>query len=161
MNYLKIKSQKTIEYNSEIPAQNFSMNKIDFLTNWQKKLAIGLGEVILTEKTFKGEVISMLIMSTNQFEELINFHWQNFRDLNKTSLIYKYFDRDYLGENEYWAVDFEVKIESVSEFLRHLEMIDSTYQLSDLVEKEYETTVEFCKKILKNKTQLWFKADNY
>jgi hypothetical protein len=33
------------------------MNKIDFLINWQKKLATGLGEVILTEKTFKGEVI--------------------------------------------------------------------------------------------------------
>jgi hypothetical protein len=137
------------------------MNKIDFLTNWQKKLATGLGEVILTEKTFKGEVISMLIMSTNQFEKLINFHWQNFRDLNKTCLIYKYFDRDYLGENQYWAVDVEVKIESISEFVSHLEMVDERYQLSDLVKKEYEATVEFCKKILKNKTQLYFKADDY
>lgn len=77
------------------------MNKIDFLTNWQKKSAIGLGEVILTEKTFKGEVISMLMMSTNQFEELIDFHWENFRDLNKTSLIYKYFDRDIYRNSKY------------------------------------------------------------
>ncbi|WP_027388494.1 hypothetical protein [Chryseobacterium gregarium] len=152
---------KMIEYNSEITARNINMNKIDFLTDWQKKLAIGLGEVILTEKTFKGEVISMLIMSTNQFEELINFHWENFRDLKKTSLIYKYFDRDYVGENQDWAVDVEVKIESVSEFVSHLELIDANYQLSDLIEKEYEATLKFCKKILKNNTQLCFQADNY
>lgn len=40
-------------------------------------------------------------------------------------------------------------------------MIDLRYQLSDLVEKEYEATVEFCKKILKNKTQFYFQADDY
>ncbi|MCD0480530.1 hypothetical protein LPB90_18980 [Chryseobacterium sp. LC2016-29] len=137
------------------------MNKIDFLSNWQKNLTVGLGEVILTEKTSKDEVTSMLIMSTNQFDNIINFHFENFRKLTETSLIYKYFDRDYIGENENWAVDVEMKIESVSEFVSHLEMIDENYELLDLVGKEYITTIEFCKKILNNDAQLYFKADNY
>ncbi|WP_435522965.1 hypothetical protein [Chryseobacterium indoltheticum] len=54
-----------------------------------------------------------------------------------------------------------MKIESVSEFVSHLEMIGANYQLSNLVEKEYEATIQFCKKILNNNTQLCFKADNY
>lgn len=94
-----------------------------------KNLTVGLGEVILTEKTSKDEITSMLIMSTNQFDDIINFHFENFRELTETSLIYKYFDRDYIGENENWAVDIEMKIESVSEFVSHLEMIDENYEL--------------------------------
>lgn len=54
-----------------------------------------------------------------------------------------------------------MKIESISEFVGHLEMIDANYQLSDLVEKEYEATIEFCKKIINNHTQLCFKVDKY
>lgn len=137
------------------------MNKVNFLTSWQRKVEVGLGEAILTEKTSIGEVISTLIMSTNQFEDIINFYWENFNELNKTSLIYKYFDRDHIGENENWAVDIEVKIENVSEFVNHLQMIDANYQLADIVKKEYKATIEFCKKILNNNTQLYFKADNY
>lgn len=137
------------------------MNKIDFLSNWQKNIAIGLGEVILTERTSKGENTSMLIMSTNQFDNLINFHWENFRKLNKESLIYKYFDRDYIRGDEKWAVDIEMKIENISEFINHLENIDKNYEPLDLVKKEYEAVIEFCKKILSNNTQLYFIADDY
>jgi len=40
------------------------------------------------------------------------------------SLLYKYFDRDYVGENEEWAVYSEVLIENIHEFLNHLTTID-------------------------------------
>ena len=40
------------------------------------------------------------------------------------SLLYKYFDRDYVRENEEWAVYSEVLIENIHEFLNHLTTID-------------------------------------
>jgi len=77
------------------------------------------------------------------------------------SLLYKYFDRDYVGENEEWAVYSEVLIENIHEFLNHLTTIDKKNEELNLVRKEYEYLMKFCEECIKNKSKIYFLADNY
>ncbi len=136
-------------------------NTINFLSDWQLSFAFGLGKVIFTEKDSNNKTLRKIIMSTNQFNNIVDYHWEKFRSLNTNSLLYKYFDRDYVGENEEWAVYSEVLIENIHEFLNHLTTIDKKNEELNLVRKEYEYLMKFCEECIKNKSKIYFLADNY
>ena len=141
--------------------KNNNYERIDFLKDWQKHFAFGLGEVIISEKTIEGETLSEIIMSTNQFDNMVDFYFDTFAKLNSESLIYKYFNRDYIGGEENWAVDSEVKIERLDEFLNHLKNIDESFEPVQIVKNEYETLIAFISKVIKNNNQLFFMAEGY
>lgn len=138
-----------------------TMKTIDLLTPWQNTTEVGLGEVIFTEKTAGGEAVSVLIMSTNQFDLLIHAHRENFRKLEKTSLVYRYFDRKYAGENQDWAVDAMMKVENVPEWISHLEQAYAGDESLTSLQKEYEATIAFCTKAVNHESELYFIADQY
>ena len=137
------------------------MKIIDFLSDWQKDFAFGLGEVIIQEKSIDSEILTKLIMSTNQFDNIVDFYHVTYVNLNQDSLLYNYFSRQYIGGDENWAVNNEVKVENVEEFLNHILNIDTNYETKQMVNKEYDAIIGLCKSAIDNKTQLYFKADDY
>lgn len=140
---------------------NNKYERIDFLSDWQKHFAFGLGDVTISEKTIEGETLSEIIMSTNQFDNMVDFYFDNFTKFDSESLIYKYFNRDYIGGEESWATDSEVKIERLDEFLNHLKNIDESFEPIQIVKNEYETLIAFISKVIKNNNHLFFMAESY
>ena len=145
------------------------MERINFLSDWQKNIQSGLGEVIFREKCINSVLQAELIMSTNQFDCIVNFylddHFQTIEDiknLNSNSVIYKYLKRSYIsGKEEYWATYNEVKIDNIQEFLDDIMNVEENYEGIKLVENEYKAIVKMCKSVVENKNQLFFIADNY
>lgn len=134
---------------------------IDLLSDWQKSISVGLGEVTITEKNGEGEVIRQIIMSTNQFDNMVDCYYELFKAFNPESLIYKYLNRDYVDGDEDWAVDIEVKIERVEEFLSHLQNIDEGCRTISIVKNEHDILLNFIADALKANHLLYFIADAY
>lgn len=140
---------------------NENFEKIDFMSDWQNNISVGLGDVFLTEKRNDGEIISEIWMSTNQFEHLISFYHETFEGLNPDDLIYKYYYRDYIDGDAEWAVDDYVSIGRVREFLSHLENIDEKFYNLQIVKKEFEALKYFIRRLINRGNQFYFKADCY
>lgn len=135
--------------------------RIDFMSDWQNNVSVGLGDVFLTEKGDNDEIISEIWMSTNQFEHIINFYNETFKELNSEDLIYKYYYRDYVDGDAEWAVDDYVSIERVEEFLSHLDNIDEKFYNLQIVKKEYEALKHLIRRLIKRGNKFYFKADCY
>ncbi len=137
------------------------METIDFLSDWQKHFAFGLGEVIFLEKNNDNIILTKIIMSTDQFDNIVDFYYESYLNFNKESLLYKYFNREYIGSNEEWAEYNEEVIENIEEFLNHILNVGPNYEALELVKDEYYSIINLCNSIIKNKTKLYFMADKY
>ena len=108
-----------------------------------------LDDIFFRVRNSDGDLLYELLLTTHLFENIIDHFFENFRNLNKESLIYKYFDRDFIGANEDWANRTE-EIINASEFLQMLVSIESKICVVEHIENEYlkqayNELIEICK----------------
>ena len=129
----------------------FEPIKIDLQTQWMKiyPYSLCLDDIFFRVRNSDGDLLYELLLTTHLFENIIDHFFENFRNLNKESLIYKYFDRDFIGANEDWANRTE-EIINASEFLQMLVSIESKICVVEHIENEYlkqayNELIEICK----------------
>ena len=129
----------------------FEPIKIDLQTQWMKiyPYSLCLDDIFFRVRNSDGDLLYELLLTTHLFENIIDHFFENFRNLNKESLIYKYFDRDFIGANEDWANRTE-EIINASEFLQMLVSIESNICVVEHIENEYlkqayNELIEICK----------------
>ena len=112
--------------------------KIELQTQWMEiyPYSMCLDDIFFRVRNSNGDLLYELLLTTHQFENIIYDFFKNFRNLNNESFVYKYYDRDYNGENIEWANRTEENIK-VPEFLQMLINIESKICVVGHIQNEY------------------------
>ena len=139
----------------------FEPIKIELQSQWMKiyPYSLCLDDIFFRVRNSDGDLLYELLLTTHQFENIIDVFFENFRNLNKESLIYKYFDRDFIGNNEDYAIGIEENFDA-TEFLQMLVNINSKIFENENIHNEYlknayNELMEICKYSIRNETQIF------
>ena len=131
------------------------MIKIELISEWMKifPYSLCLDEIYFRERNSVGTLIYELTLSTHQFGYIINPFYENFRELNPESLIYKCHSKDF--ENGDWAEKQEEECQSVEEFYNHLLEKREIICVFIEVKEAYNELLKICESTMKNKNKLF------
>lgn len=120
--------------------------------------SVCLDEIYFRERDNNGNLVYELVLSTHQFEFIINHYYSNFRELNPESLIYKYHIKGYENWND--SESKEEECNRVKEFYEQLINIKEkvVQETSDAIEALNEL-LKICESVMKNKNKFYSFSD--
>jgi hypothetical protein len=120
--------------------------------------SVCLDEIYFRERDNNGNLVYELVLSTHQFEFIINHYYSNFRELNPESLIYKYHIKGYENWND--SESKEEECYRVKEFYEQLINIKEkvVQETSDAIEALNEL-LKICESVMKNKNKFYSFSD--
>ncbi|SHL46104.1 hypothetical protein [Flavobacterium saccharophilum] len=134
--------------------------KIELISKWMKlyPYSVCLDEIYFRERDNNGNLVYELVLSTHQFEFIINHYYSNFRELNPESLIYKYHIKGYENWND--SESKEEECNRVKEFYEQLINIKEkvVQETSDAIEALNEL-LKICESVMKNKNKFYSFSD--